>query len=132
MSGDSSRNSNSTASEIEVRAAAWIERREFGDWKPADQAELGDWLDQSLAHRVAYDRLDLGWQHAGRLTALRQAKSFSNERTSEKNGGAVFRKLTLFVAAASTAAAVLVGWRMSGDSEITYVTSMGGREVIRV
>lgn len=55
--------------DIERTAAAWLVRRE-DDWGDAEQAEFQAWLDTSTAHRVAWIRLNTGWQRAGRLKAL--------------------------------------------------------------
>lgn len=55
---------------IEALAAQWLTRRESGNWREADQAELDAWLDASTAHRVAFLRLDVAWNEAARLRAL--------------------------------------------------------------
>lgn len=55
--------------EIERVAAGWLARREAG-WSEAEQAEFRAWLDASVAHRVAWIRLETGWQRAARLKAL--------------------------------------------------------------
>ena len=55
--------------DIERTAAAWLVRRE-GDWSDTEQAEFQAWLDASTAHRVAWIRLNTGWQRAARLKAL--------------------------------------------------------------
>lgn len=54
----------------EIRAARFLTRRDEGDWTPADQAELDNWLAESLAHKAAYWRLEEGWRLADRLRAL--------------------------------------------------------------
>src|SRR5580692_1843737 len=57
---------------IEQRAADWaVLRRNRRDWTVGRQAELDAWLSQSLAHRVAYLRIDAMWQRTERLAALR-------------------------------------------------------------
>ncbi|WP_420010077.1 FecR family protein [Xanthomonas sacchari] len=55
---------------IEALAAQWLTRRESGNWREADQAELDAWLEASTAHRVAFLRLDVAWNEAARLRAL--------------------------------------------------------------
>lgn len=55
---------------IERTAAAWLARRDSGDWPPTAQIELERWLDQATAHRVAFLRLHTAWEEAGRLRAL--------------------------------------------------------------
>lgn len=58
---------NST--EIEQAAAAWLARREAG-WSEAEQAQFQSWRDACTAHRVAWIRIETGWQRATRLKAL--------------------------------------------------------------
>src|SRR3546814_18554642 len=57
---------------IEQQAAQWLERREQPDWSDDDRATLDAWLDASIAHKLAYWRLEHGWTKVGRLPALRQ------------------------------------------------------------
>lgn len=58
------------AREIEERAARWLVRREDPDWSAEEQAALDLWLDESMAHKAAYWRLEHGWRHADRIGAL--------------------------------------------------------------
>ncbi len=51
-------------------AADWLARRESGSWTDADEIAFEAWLDSSIAHRVAYIRLDTAWKSAARLKAL--------------------------------------------------------------
>jgi transmembrane sensor len=55
---------------IEESAAAWIFKRDSGEWMATDDAELAAWLDASTAHRVVFLRLDSAWQQAARLKAV--------------------------------------------------------------
>ena len=56
--------------EIEHAAGAWLARRDAGAWSDSDQALLDAWLDASVAHRVAFIRLDAAWQQSDRLKVL--------------------------------------------------------------
>ncbi|GAA0888027.1 FecR family protein [Rhodanobacter soli] len=56
--------------EIEHTAAAWLARRDAGDWSERDRQQLDAWLDASTAHRVAFIRLDAAWRQSDRLKAL--------------------------------------------------------------
>lgn len=60
----------SVAAEIEDRAARWLIRREEIGWSAAEQAELDAWLDESIAHKAAYWRLEHGWREADRIGAI--------------------------------------------------------------
>ncbi len=55
---------------IECTAAAWLARRDSGSLDAAARTELESWLAESIAHRVAFLRLESAWQHSGRLKAL--------------------------------------------------------------
>jgi transmembrane sensor len=56
--------------QIEETAAAWIFRRDSGDWTPTDDGQLAAWLDAATAHRTVFLRLDSAWQQAARLKAV--------------------------------------------------------------
>lgn len=60
----------SGASGIEEQAAAWIARRDGERWSDDDQQQLQEWLEASVAHRVAYLRLENGWRRADRLSSM--------------------------------------------------------------
>ena len=55
---------------IEDQAIAWLIRRESEEWTETDAAELAAWLAASTSHRVAFLRLEVGWERTERLTAL--------------------------------------------------------------
>jgi transmembrane sensor len=54
----------------ESAAAAWIARRERGQWTAADQAALDTWIASSIDNRVAWLRLSSVWQETDRLKTL--------------------------------------------------------------
>lgn len=56
--------------QIEEQAATFLQRRDTGPWTPADEAALSAWMDASIAHRVAYLRIEAAWEAMGRLKAL--------------------------------------------------------------
>jgi transmembrane sensor len=56
--------------DIEAKAAEWLVRREQPSWSQADQAALDAWLDESMAHKAAFWRLEHAWQMADRIGAL--------------------------------------------------------------
>ena len=59
-----------SSSQIEQTAAAWLARRDGGEWRERDRSRLEEWLAESTAHRVAFLRLEAAWVHSGRLKAL--------------------------------------------------------------
>jgi len=118
------------ARDIEEQASAWIEQRDFGSWTSTDEAALEAWLSESLHRRVTFDRLDLGWRRADRLTALRASRGSMRDLPSE---GSRPTKMVQFGALGAAAVAVLAGWLyFSADRQFAYATSVGGREVVRL
>jgi len=69
---------NAQSIHIEQVAAAWLARKDGENWDSDDQAQLTAWLEESLAHRIAYIRLDAAWQQARRLKELVAARSASS------------------------------------------------------
>jgi transmembrane sensor len=59
-----------SSTRIEEIAASWIARRDSAAFSAADAEQLEHWLQASIAHRVAFVRLDAAWRQANRLKAL--------------------------------------------------------------
>jgi len=58
------------SAQIEREAAAWLAKRDSGDWGEVEERAFADWQDQSTAHRIAVIRVQTIWQKADRLQAL--------------------------------------------------------------
>ncbi len=115
------------------RAAGFFERRRFGEWSDADQAELDAWLAESVLHRVAYLRMEGIAAHAKRLAALPPAAPSGN--APDRNGKAWLR-LFMFplLAAASLIAFIVYGIplvvSLMQPPIRTYSTDIGGRSLL--
>jgi transmembrane sensor len=73
----------SDAMTIEMSAADWVaDRRNAAEWTAGRQAELDAWLARSVAHRVAFLRIDATWQRTDRLAALRQPMREAEPRST--------------------------------------------------
>ena len=59
------------ASDIDLAAADWVQRRQLWNWNEADQAAFDAWLEESDKHRIAFLRQNAVWESAGRLVVLR-------------------------------------------------------------
>lgn len=70
--------------QIEKSAAAWLARRDRGDWGDADQAQLDAWLRASTAHRVAFIRLDAAWKQALRLNTFAAGMSADGSAADQR------------------------------------------------
>ncbi|MBL8266805.1 FecR family protein [Steroidobacter sp.] len=55
---------------IEDEAGRWLARRDSGNWSAADEQDFERWMSESMAHSVAYWRLQSAWEGALRLKAL--------------------------------------------------------------
>ena len=116
------------ADDVEELAAAWLRRRHFSAWNGEQQNGLDAWLAQSLAHRVAYVRLEAAWSRAERLAALRVAAPESSARGRMKS--------ILFGAIAALALVTMIGastaWFLPNANEKSYATVLGGRQTVRL
>ncbi|QWC57458.1 DUF4974 domain-containing protein [Erythrobacter sp. 3-20A1M] len=83
----------SRAREIEQTAASWLVRREQPDWSAEQDAALQQWIAESMEHRAAFWRLEIGWEATERLAAMR-----SSERPERRH----FRWLAPAVAIAAS------------------------------
>ncbi|MDH7974479.1 FecR domain-containing protein [Sphingomonas sp. AR_OL41] len=120
-----------SAEAIERRAALWLVRREQPCWSPEEQTALDAWLDESMAHKAAYWRLEHGWREADRIGALGPA-TLDEEAPPSRTA----RWWPL------AAAASLVGVLALGAVELArprpvpvvadqhFVTPVGGRRVV--
>jgi transmembrane sensor len=124
----------------EDQAAAWLAKRDAGDWQPSDQAEFTAWLEAATTHRVAYLRLERIWEEAGRLQVLAAGKGSgagSSQAVSSRSSrrpptrrldGRRARKIRFFAAAATVLVAVAVGAYLSFSTPggEHFTTPVGG------
>jgi len=60
--------------QVERTAAAWLAKRDAGNWNSRDEAKLATWLEASTAHRVAYVRLEASWERARQLQVMAEKR----------------------------------------------------------
>ena len=121
-------NETSLSDQIEERASEWLEQRDFGNWSEDDQRELAAWLAESLAHRVAFLRLDFEWRRTERLAVLRGTDAqFPLRSFGQKYGRFLSRfAIAVFAIAIASAAAIYL---QTPRYEI-YATSVGGHKTV--
>ena len=119
-----------SARDIEMRAAAWIARREQAELNSEDVAAFDAWLAESLAHRVAYWRLNAAWSRTKRLAALR-----APEDRKSAEAGSHFRRIfgraaagVVVIAALSAGTAFLL---MRSHTQ-TFATALGGQRTVKL
>lgn len=77
-----------TARDLEHLAAEWLVRRDDTGWTSNDELALAQWLDEDIAHKAAYWRLEHGWRAVDRLGAAKNiappvsAKGWSFDRVA--------------------------------------------------
>ena len=111
--------------EIEARAADFLQRRRFWDWSADDQAALDVWLKESVLHRVAFLRLEAGLERVERLAVLQSETPAPRAR---------LMPMILRIAAVFAVVAVggIAGTYYFGHArDRLYSTPMGGHESVR-
>ncbi|MBL8265436.1 FecR family protein [Steroidobacter sp.] len=130
--------------QIEDTAAAWLARRDSGRWTDADQRELATWLNESVLNRVAFLRLEAGWEKSVRMKALaagaanvaasdewRSSPFFGRLPTSQA-GARRWRRLPVGLAIAATALMALTTtlYLMLSPARDDYATPTGGLALV--
>jgi transmembrane sensor len=111
------------ANDIEERAARFLLSREEPGWSEADDAALGEWLDESPAHKVAFWRLEHGWAMTGRLASLRPAASTTRRRSF---AGLAWRPTAIAASLAAVAITAVFAVGANGLHASSYRTEVGG------
>jgi transmembrane sensor len=118
---------------IEDQALDWLIRRDEPDWSDAEQVALDTWLDESVAHKAAYWRVEHGWHQAERIRSLGPHRepvpiSFLASRRWWSPAMAATLLACLAVGAA-TFGPNLFGWR--DEVQLAhYDTPVGGRRLV--
>lgn len=114
------------ATDIETKAADWLQRRHVWTWSVGDQEKLDAWLAENVANRVAYVRLEAAWARAETLADMRPVLRRSPKPTPRS---ILFRSVAAtFLAAALLAGAIYVLSPVSREQ--TFATAVGGRETV--
>jgi transmembrane sensor len=114
---------------IEEAASDWLQRQRFFDWNDAAQAQLDYWLGQSLAHKLAYWRLEAAWDRTERLKVLRAAEKPLPKAVPRQPNRWIFA----VGAAVALAAVAVVVTTQTGPRKVvtqTYATAPGGHKTI--
>jgi transmembrane sensor len=118
------------AGEIEASAASWLEQRDFGAWSEANQNALDAWLAESLAHRLAYVRLNTAWESTQRLAALRRSGDEGARAEAPRRNRPLMFRLAMAVFAVVAMGGAAAAWLFSQPHTQTYVTALGERETV--
>ena len=115
--------------DVEARAAAFLTRRRYHDWTEANQTELDAWLAASMAHRVAFWRLEATLGRTERLAALHRPASEAPAPQPRKTNFPLMLGIAASIAAVAIAAIVSTGFRPQPQDR-TFATALGGRQLI--
>jgi transmembrane sensor len=120
-----------SATEIDLLAADWLQRRNFWNWGAQDEAALEAWLSQSHAHRIAYWRQKSVWDNAQRLVALRPlSASHRPVPLPRAVRPLVFKIAAAMIAMSAAGAGGFAYLQTPTYREAVYSTPVGGRETI--
>ncbi len=121
--------SKPSATDTDLAAADWVQRRHLWAWTQADQIEFDTWLSETDSNRIAYIRQDAIWNTAGRLTALRRHLPMRPAASAPRPA-----KWTLLRSVAAATVVCAVGFMgfayLDRPSDTTYVTPVGGHKII--
>jgi transmembrane sensor len=115
------------ASAIKDRAAEWLQRREFWNWKSEDQEALDAWLAESPAHEIAFVRMERTWARTERLAALRKTRNNADLPAGQLRSTLIRAVLSAIVFAMLGAGGFLYLSRTTGQE---YSTPVGGTRLI--
>lgn len=115
---------------IEAQAAErLIGRLHDLDWEAGKQAELDAWLAESVAHEVAYLRLEAGWNGADRLAVLRgPLRQAALSGRAKQSGNTKFHVATILILCGLLGTAGYIA--TTPTREQVFATPIGGRERI--
>ncbi|HEV2560757.1 MAG TPA: FecR domain-containing protein [Rhizomicrobium sp.] len=119
---------NAPYSDIDMRAANYVERRDASGWTDRDEAELDAWLSEAVAHRITFIRLNSSWKRTERLVALRTPEHLPDAPRGPGGGRNYVRVAAVFgllLGAGGFLAIYLNTPRIE-----TYSTPVGGREIL--
>jgi transmembrane sensor len=119
-----------SATEIDLAAADWLQRKTFWNWAEADQAALDAWLAESEAHRVAFWRQSAMWARTERLAALRpSSKPRSGAQGERRSLLPLLMRSVAAIGAVAILGALATNYAFK-TNETPYSTTIGGSETI--
>jgi len=115
------------ATDIDLTAADWFQRRKFWSQTEQDEQAFQAWLKASDAHHIAFLRQSAVWESAGRLAALRVPMRKETMVKTPRSTTVLRIAVAVIVCVAMGTAGVSYFER---PQTTTYVTPVGGRETI--
>lgn len=123
----------SAAQQIEDQAARWLMQREQPGWDDTEQQAFDAWLQESMAHKAAFWRLEYGWRRADRIGTLGDAARIERPAFQRRWLRAAWRPLAL-AASIALIFATFVQFRQGGQqvqiAQQTITTALGGHKLV--
>jgi transmembrane sensor len=116
------------AGDIQTRAADWLLERREGEWSDERQGEFDAWLEQSLAHSIAYWRLDAAWARADLLAAMRKPAFQRRAGPPKRRAWPLLLRAAAAVIAIGAIAGAYRYLEPGKPLQKTYATAVGERE----
>lgn len=114
---------------IQALATDWLlEKYEAEGWSAERQAELDAWLAASLAHRIAYWRLDAAWTRADLLRALRKPGFAPPAAPPRRKGWGIAFRAAAAACVLAAVAGTMAYLDVTKPALKTYATAIGERE----
>ena len=117
---------------VSDEALDWLIEFDAGDVSPEDNARFIRWLNQSPAHREAFESLRSKWQQIDVVQRLRTEKVDTDVIGRWSRRRRLRRRILPLAAAAAIAGAMIALWLLRAPStfEAEYFTSIGEQQVI--
>jgi len=128
MSSPHEQGSPAVALEVDKIASEWLERRDFGPWTQDEQRVFEAWLEQSLAHRIAFVRLEAGWKRTERLAVLQTSMRPVTSLSQPSSGARPFKLVAALLAIAAIGAGI--AFYAEKPAQQSYATGLGERETL--
>lgn len=126
----------SSAEQIDLQAVQWfMDRSESREWTEDQDAAFEAWLVQSPKHRLAYWRVEVGYEHVQRLATIRSPRDLRDGAGIRPVAKDRTRDWSFwFKRVSATAAVLIVGIiavvEFTGRQMVTYSTPIGGHEIL--
>lgn len=119
---------------VSDEALYWVIELDAGDVSPEDNARFIRWLNQSPAHREAFERLRSKWQQIDVVQRLRSEKVDTDVIGRWSRRRRLRLRILPLATAAAVACAMVALWllRTSSSYEAEYFTSIGEQQAINL
>lgn len=121
-----------SSDDIQMEASRWVvDAQTAQDWTDDDRKALNEWLNSSIAHKVAYLRAEQAWSRTKRASALKPPPREKDVSVRVGRFPVLAMKLAAGIGAIAFLGAVSA-WQFIGQDYATYRTPIGGRQILNL